>query len=204
MKTRSCTYLMAIALASVVLSPAAYAYEKGDWLLRAGVGHVSPKSDAGVITSVDSSTALVINATYFISPDLAIELLAASPFSHDINLASDGTKVGEAKQLPPTLSMQYHFNTNKKVRSYVGVGLNYTLFFDEKTTGPLAGIDLDLEPSIGLAAQLGADMDITESMHLNFDIRWMDIDTEAELDGVVLEGVEIDPLVYSLAVGWRF
>lgn len=29
-----------------------------------------------------------------------------------------------------------------------GAGVNYTLFFDEKATGPLEGADLDLDASI--------------------------------------------------------
>ena len=70
--------------------------------------------------------------------------------------------------------------------------------------GPLAGIDLDLDASIGLAAQIGADFDISETMYVNFDVRWMDINTDAKLDGVFLEEVEIDPMVYSLTLGWKF
>ena len=41
-------------------------------------------------------------------------------------------------------------------------------------------------------------------MYLNFDVRWINIETDAELDGDALETVEIDPLVYSLTLGWRF
>lgn len=198
------TLLVAAAAAVVAVSPAANAYEKGDWLVRVGVGNVDPKSDNGNIASVESGTALVFNGTYFFTPNLGFEILAATPFSHDIELAADGTKVGEAKHLPPTFSLQYHFDTESQFKPYVGLGVNYTLFFDEETTGPLAGTSLKLDDSVGLAAQLGADFDVTERMFVNFDVRWMDIDTDAEIDGAALEEVEIDPLVYSLTVGWEF
>lgn len=82
--------------------------------------------------------------------------------------------------------------------------MNYTLFFDEDTSGPLPGSSLKLDDSVGLAAQLGADFDVSDKMFINLDIRWVDIDTDAELDGAALEDVEIDPLVYSLTLGWRF
>ena len=198
------TLLVAATAAVVVFSSAANAYEKGDWLVRVGVGNVDPKSSNGLVASVDSGTALVFNGTYFFTPNLGFEILAATPFSHDIKLASDGTKVGETKHLPPTFSLQYHFVPDGGFRPYVGAGLNYTLFFDEETTGPLSGSSLSLDDSVGLAAQLGADFDITDSMYLNFDVRWIDINTDAELDGAALEEVEIDPLVYSLTLGWRF
>ncbi|MGI9232201.1 MAG: OmpW/AlkL family protein [Woeseiaceae bacterium] len=198
------TFMVAATVAVVVFSSAASAYEKGDWLVRVGVGNVDPKSNNGQIASVDSGTALVFNGTYFFTPNLGFEILAATPFSHDINLAADGTKVGEAKHLPPTFSLQYHFDTESAFKPYVGAGLNYTLFIDEETTGALTGSSLKLDDSLGLATQLGADFDVSEKMYVNFDVRWMDINTDAELDGLPLEEVEIDPWVYSLTVGWKF
>jgi outer membrane protein len=65
-------------------------------------------------------------------------------------------------------------------------------------------LSLDLDDSFGLAAQLGADFDISDTMFMNFDVRWIDINTDAKLEGAALEEVEIDPLVYSLTVGWKF
>ena len=41
-------------------------------------------------------------------------------------------------------------------------------------------------------------------MFINFDVRWIDIETDAEVDGTEVETVEITPLVYSLTLGWRF
>ena len=84
------------------------------------------------------------------------------------------------------------------------IGLNYTLFFDEETTGPLSGLDLSLDDSFGVAAQIGFDYKFSENMFFNLDARWINIETDAALDGVALETVEIDPLVYSLTLGWVF
>jgi len=188
----------------LLLGSAANAYDQGDWLLRVGVGNVDPKSSNGDVVTVDSGTALVFNGTYFFTPNLGFEILAATPFSHDIKLADGGAKVGETKHLPPTFSLNYHFDTNSAFKPYVGAGLNYTLFFDEDTEGDLSDFSLSLDDSIGLAAQLGADFDVSDTMFMNVAIRWIDINTDAELDGVGVEEVEIDPLVYSLTVGWKF
>ncbi len=198
-----------VVLATVIglgsmLGATAHAQEAGDWIVRVGVGNVDPKSDNGDIASVDSGTAAVFNATYMMTDNIGIELLAATPFTHDIKLAAGGTRVGETKHLPPTLSVQYHFDTNSAIRPYVGAGLNFTLFFDEETTGPLAGTNLDLEESFGIAAQVGADWDFSDNMFANLDVRWINIETDARLDGAPLETVEIDPIVYSLTLGWRF
>ena len=204
MLNRNRGWLLLAVAAGMAWMPLASAHEQGDKLLRVGIGTVDPKSNNGDIASVDSGTTLVFNGTYMLSANLGLELLAALPFSHDIKLADGGTKVGETKHLPPTVSLQYHFDTAGAFDPYVGAGLNYTVFFDEKTTGPLEGLDLDLDASFGIAAQLGFDYGFSDTMYLNFDVRWIDIETDAELDGDALETVEIDPLVYSLTLGWRF
>ncbi|MDJ0918124.1 MAG: OmpW family outer membrane protein [Woeseiaceae bacterium] len=193
-----------LCLAGLMAFAATATADQGDWKVRAGIGTVDPKSDNGDVVSVDSGTTAVFNGTYMISDTLGFEILASLPFSHDINLEADGSKVGETKHLPPTFSLQYYFPTSNKFSPYAGLGLNYTLFFDEETTGALAGTDLSLDDSFGLAAQLGFDYDISDTMFVNFDLRWIDIETDAEVDGAAVETVEITPLVYSITLGWRF
>lgn len=190
-------------LAIVAVTPAAQAQDAGDWIWRAGVHSVQPKSDNHPIVNVDDATMLTFNATYMLAPNWGVELLAALPFSHDINL-NGGGKVAETKHLPPTLSLQYHFNPAGSIRPYVGAGLNYTLFFSEDTTGALAGTDLSLDPSFGLAAQVGVDIAVNDAWFVNLDARWLDIDSDAELNGGDLGTVEIDPYAFGLSVGRRF
>lgn len=202
--TKNITLLTSSVLLAAIASPV-QANEKGDWLVRVGVAQVDPKSGNNEVVSVDSGTAVNINGSYFLSSNLAVEVLASTPFSHDIKLADGGAKVGETKHLPPTVSLQYHFNSNSAFRPYVGAGVNYTLFFDEETTGALEGTSLELDGSLGLAAQIGADFDLNDNMFLNFDLRWIDIDTDASIPEAELDlDVEIDPLVYSVTLGWRF
>jgi len=90
------------------------------------------------------------------------------------------------------------------VQPYVGAGVNVTLFFDKQTRGALDGTDLSLDDSVGLAAVAGVDVAVGEHWFVNADVRYMDIDTDAELDGAALETVEIDPWAVGLNVGYRF
>ena len=174
-----------------------------DWLVRVGGHSVQPKADNNAIANVDAAQSPTFNITYVFTPNWVVEVLAALPFSHDINL-NGGGKVAETKQLPPTLSVQYHFLPNAKVRPYAGVGLNGTIFFSEKTTGALAGSKLSLESSVGPAAQVGVDFAVNDAWFVNVDARWMDIDTEAKLNGVSLGTVAIDPYSFGVSVGRRF
>lgn len=193
-----------LALAGLIsLSPLAQAQDAGDWIVRLGAHSVQPKSNNSGLVNVDSAAMLTFNGTYMFASNWGVELLAALPFEHDINL-NDGGKVAETKHLPPTLSLQYHFNPKGRLRPYVGAGLNYTLFFDEKTSGALAGAKLELDQSFGPAAQLGLDIDIADVWFVSLDARWFDIDTDAKVNGAKLGKVEIDPYATGLSFGRRF
>ena len=197
---------LAAALTGSLLAGVAQAYEAGNWIGRVGAWGIFPKSDnlntpLGTI-DVDNGYSLGLNLTYMATPNIGIELIAALPFKHDITLS--GTKVGSTSQLPPTLFLQYHFIPSGTVRPYAGVGLNYTFFFSEKTTGPLSGTSLSLDSSWGLAGELGVDVDVAPNWFVNAVVSYMDIDTKAKVNGAALGTVNIDPIVVGLTIGMRF
>jgi len=183
----------------------AQALEAGDWLFRLGGSMVDPKSNSGSLggapITVEDDTQLSFTVVRMLNPNLGAELLASLPFEHDIRL--DGSTIGSTKHLPPTVSLQYYFNPTTTIRPYIGAGLNYTYFWDEETRG-LGGAGLDVDESWGLAAQIGLDLDINPQWFVNADVRYIDIDTDATIEGVGTVGVDISPTVYTLAVGYRF
>jgi outer membrane protein len=196
------------ALAALALAPAAMAQEAGDWTFSVGAHVVAPKSGNGSLAGgtldadVGDDWRPTITAEYFFSPNLGLEILASLPFEHDIEL--NGVKAGSTKHLPPTFTLQYHFRNDSIVTPFVGAGVNYTRFFDEKTTGPIAGTDLSLKPSWGLAAHAGLDFAIGEGKWLRVDARYMDIDTTVKVNGARVGTVNIDPTVYGAAFVWAF
>ena len=198
------TLLCTLALLGAAVSTPAMAVEKGDWIIRAGATVVDPKSDNHAIVTVDDATSLTFNFSYMMTSHLSVEVLAAYPFEHDIYLNDGGPKVGSTKHLPPTVSLQYHFMPQNTFKPYVGLGINYTTFFSEKTYGPLEGLDLSLGDSWGLEGEIGADFMLGETWLLNLSLRYIDIETKAKLNGNSIGTVKIDPWVYGASVGWRF
>lgn len=197
-----------------------HAHEAGDWIFRGGLTNVAPNDDSsnvfvagadlGVGVSVGNNTQLGINAAYMLTNNWAIELLAATPFSHDITLNTVGA-LGETKHLPPTISANYYFgSSDSKLKPYVGFGLNYTTFFSEEFTSANkdAGFSkLSLDDSFGLALQIGADYQINEQWHVNVSARRIDISTDASFDLNGAQGkvsVDIDPSVYTFSLGYSF
>ncbi|RDY65747.1 OmpW/AlkL family protein [Lysobacter soli] len=199
----------ALALSLAGAATPVLAQSKGDWTLGVGVHAVDPKSGNGRLADgtlpvrVDTDVKPTLTFEYFVRDNLGVEVIAAWPFEHDISIAGLGT-VGSTKQLPPTVSLQYHFNTKGKVSPFLGAGVNYTTFFSEDTRGALAGSKLKLDDSWGLAAHAGVDFALNERSAIRIDARWIDIDTDVKLDGADLGTVNIDPIVYGAAYVMKF
>lgn len=196
---------LAAGLLVTSFSPNLLAAEDGDWIVRVGVHNIDPKSNnasvGGAPLSVDSDTQLTFDFTYMLTANWGLEVLAAIPFEHDVTLG--GTRVASTKHLPPTISFLYRFGTSR-FQPYVGAGVNVTIFSSEKTFGPLAGTDLDLDTSTGAALSVGFDYEINDRMIFNGVIRSIDLDTDAELDGAALTTVAIDPIAIGFNIGWVF
>ncbi len=218
--------LIAVVAASPLISLPAVAFEKGDIIVRGGAANVSPNDsssninvggDLGFGIEVNDDTQLKLTAAYFISDRWNVEVLAATPFNHDIDFGTSdplgtGDVLGELKHLPPTITLNYYLPVgNEAFKPYVGAGLNYTIFFEEEFTGANRNIglnDLELDNSFGIAIQVGFDYMVNDQWFVNSSIRWIDIDTKASfnLNGTPgsVGDIEVDPLVYSLSLGYRF
>jgi outer membrane protein len=215
-------------LSSLSITVVAADYKAGDIIIRGGATMVSPDSgtsaiylggnDSSMSLTVDENTQIGLNLVYFYDKNWAVEILAATPFTHDVTiqdpngvLGVDGAKLAEVSQLPPTISALYYFDTNSKLKPYVGAGINYTIFFDEEfESAPesLGLTDLELDGSFGLSIQVGADYQIDDKWHVNASARYISIESEATFnvagDNIGKANVDIDPMVYSIMLGYKF
>ncbi|WP_394133113.1 outer membrane protein OmpW [Shewanella maritima] len=198
-------------------STSAIAHQAGDIIVRAGAVMVAPNESSPVIANVSEfevsdNTQLGLNFGYMITDNWAVELLAATPFTHDISLDGVG-KIAETKHLPPTLVAQYYFgNANSKLRPYVGVGVNFTNFFDNEITNSLEGVfdlnSLSMSNSWGLAAQAGIDYNVTDKWLVNASVWYAQISTDVNFNAGETPypevTVDVDPWVYMVSVGYKF
>jgi len=225
MKTQLIKLTQAAVLGGLsLLAMPASAYQAGDLILRAGVAGVLPDGDGGTHPAVAGPNveagdgwSLGLTATWMATNNIGVGVLAAWPFEHDIEtkggLAGTGD-AGEIKHLPPTVTLQYHFNTTSKLHPYIGAGINYTNFFSEDINpgntvlGPAVG-SLKLDDSWGLALEIGADYELQNNWLVSAQVWYVDIDTDATISGYgdardASFNVEIDPWVVMLGVGKKF
>jgi outer membrane protein len=216
---------MAAAITSIALTPTPLtAHEAGDWLIRGRIIAITPDDSSNTVTlsggsvgskvGVDNDLVPEIDLTYMFTRNWGVELILASS-EHDVKAKGSLGSLGniiEARTLPPTLTLQYHFMPDSRYQPYVGIGVNYTLFFNEDTSsrlkaalGPRASADLD--PSIGPALQIGMDIAVDSNWFMNFDVKYIDMETDASIStsaGKVKVNVDIDPWIYGIGIGRRF
>lgn len=219
--------VIASVLALGTASPIAHAYKAGDIVVRAGAAMADTQTDSSKISTsvtgkipgtkatVGNDTQLGLTLSYLVTDHVAVELLAATPFTHRIGVkglgAIDG-RFGEAQQLPPTLSVQYFpLDASSKLQPYVGAGVNYTTFFNEKLSDRQHAngfSQLELSDSWGLALQAGVDYMLTDRLVLNAAVWRIDLNTEATARhsalGKVKVDVDVDPWVYMIGIGYKF
>lgn len=230
----------------VMAATSAQAYQAGDIIFRTGAVTVDPNessdhvslagfdlADEGWEVGVDSDTQLGLSGTWMMTDHFALSLLAATPFQHDLYGAGSlprAADLGSTKHLPPTLTLQYYpMDSSSMIQPYVGVGVNYTVFFEEKTSDTLDGAvdaylfneagvnvastEMDLDDSFGLAAEIGVDIRLDERFGINAGIWYADIVTTANIDAFDANGaklgtakvdVEIDPVVYMVGFTYNF
>ena len=205
---------LVLAAATALTMTTAFAVPAGTWTVAAGAHYVDPKNDNGDVTiggtnyavDIDGDVRPTISGEYFIADNVGVELLAAIPFHHDFTLtdALNNEITGRTQHLPPTLSLQYHFddyNLSMNVKPFVGVGVNYTTFFKEKVSN---GADLDLDDSVGVAGHIGLDIPFAPTESFRIDARYMDIKTDATLNGADIGEIDISPWVYGVAFVKQF
>lgn len=195
----------------------------GDVLVRVRTIMVAPNERSGGITpafptekvQVDDAVMPEVDVTWMATDRIGLELIASTT-KHKVGGRTGTTgSIGQLATswvLPPTLTAQYHLNPHGAVRPYVGAGVNYTIFWNEKASDGLEAAvgptRVRMDDSFGWALQAGVDFDISDKVFLNLDVKYIDIDTRARLvtaaAGTQTVDVAIDPLVVGVGLGMRF
>ena len=214
MRKNTVSAVVAASLLAIGFSASVSAHQAGDIIVRAGVAVVAPNESSQDVAGngefiINNNTQLGLNFGYMLTDNLGIELLAATPFSHDVSLKGVG-KIANTKQLPPTLVAQYYFgDAQSALRPYIGVGVNYTNFYDSEFTNDLNGAltDLSLSNSWGVAGQVGLDYQLSKNWLVNASVWYMQISTDVKFnlaEAPVKIETDIDPWVYMVSVGYTF
>jgi outer membrane protein len=173
---------------------------RGVALLADGDGMVTGTT---LETDVGDAITPEIDISYFITDNIALELIAATA-EHEVTAGAND--LGETMILPPTLTLQYHFFPEKNFSPYLGAGVNYSHFYGEEDGTGFN--DLDVDGGFGLALQAGVDYWLNDHWGLNLDVKYVDLEVDVDVisSGTALaaDDVDLNPWVVGAGVSYRF
>jgi outer membrane protein len=209
------TSLAVLAGASAMtLLPVADAFASSvddPWLIRLRGLSVMPE-EAGTTVPLGGDVQIKnqivpeLDISYFFTENFAVEaIFAVTP--HDvsaINTSAGDVDLGDVWLLPPTITAQYHFSPRASFRPYVGVGINYTMFFNEDEG---AADSIEYSDEFGWALTAGVDIPVNDTWFANIDVKKLFLETDVlvNVGGLtVVSDVTIDPWIVGVGVGRRF
>lgn len=196
---------MALAvLLAVAAFPASAWAQDGDWLVRPHLAGVLIDADSeGLGLEVDNAITAGTDVTYFVTPKIGVNLLAAfiSP-EVEAETEAETVSLGSVDALPPVLTVQYHFLDQGSVRPYLGAGGSLVAFFGY--SGTLEAVDADIETGFGPAVQGGVNLWATDRFAVMADFRWVWLlnDPEVRTD-IGDDELDFQHGIVSLGVGFR-
>jgi outer membrane protein len=157
-------------------------------------------ANIGGVTTASDSFVPEADLTYFITDHISVEAIAAVT-KHTVRNSVAGT-VSNVWLLPPTITAQYQFDPTGPIRPYLGVGVNYTVFYDPKSALPNIGF----KNSFGWAFQAGADVPVGDGPYfLNLDVKKIFLGTHiAAGGGTVQASARLNPWIIGTGIGMRF
>ncbi|GAB4176155.1 MAG: outer membrane beta-barrel protein [Wenzhouxiangellaceae bacterium] len=178
------------------------------WMFRGRLANIEPDSSGsvapGLNVDVDNRWGLTGDIVYFWTPNVSTTLLLTYPQKHDVSVATIG-EVGDLRQLPPTLTLDYHFDLSRQARIYLGVGVTWFYITDDDLALPDGTAISADESSFGPAVRLGLDYQLSDQWYLNLDVQKTWVSTEVSVPALALSGdVDIDPWVYGIGFAYRF
>lgn len=188
----------------------------GDFYVRAGVSAMDPDTGSESFSTIprsgvrlDSDVTLAGTLGWFVTDVVALEISSSLPYSPDLEgnqrLKDLGIgNIGDVNYVPTYLTMNFFIEDPSAVTPYLGAGVAFNKFYDENAR--LSGLDVNLDSTFDPTVLAGVELDFGTPVLVNFDVRYTLLDTDAKFSGAIDETVEmeIDPVVFTLGVGYRF
>lgn len=196
--------LVAALIAAGVLSSSVAQAQDGSFMVRVRAVDVQFENGQkdGLPGPIEAESRWIpeIDLSYFFTKNIAAELVLTYPQTVDITMA--GANIGKIKALPPSLLVQYHFTDLGAFKPYVGLGVNYTLFFSrDNILNGAASVD---RSSVGLAGQVGFDYMFNKNWGLNVDVKYIQMETDVTLSGAKIGTLDLSPITAGVGVSYRF
>ena len=163
---------------------------------------------AGADAQVGDASTVVFSFERALTPNVGVELVLGVPPTVKSkatgSVAFLGDNVLSAKNLAPTVFVNYHFGSpGDALRPYVGLGLNYTKFVSiQSKLAP----NVQMSESMGMAWVGGVDYAISRQWGLYASASSLDVRSNVVgvASTVLTTSIDFRPVVYSVGASYKF
>jgi outer membrane immunogenic protein len=147
---------------------------------------------AGASTNTSSAIIPMLDVAYYLTKNWAIEAICCVAPHHIQGTGTIASDFARAWLFPPSIMAQYHFTNIGAFQPYLGVGVNFTTFWNTRVNNdtwsipfapgsPLAGAQgvlatfqyATVAPSWGPVGQIGFDYMLNDHWGLNVDFKYI-------------------------------
>jgi outer membrane protein len=181
-----------------------------------------PYVPSGLNLSAENLETLYIGIVRHLPDDFALELALGYPPLSKVkgsgpatvgSVPYDGQVLSSARWISPTLLLEYNFLPDTaKLRPYLGVGVNYTQFYDRDSTAAGNAVSggptrISLTSAVGPAVTAGLTYRINDRWHLHASYGWSQVRTRftGDTDGVErTTHISFNPSALIVSGGYSF
>lgn len=208
---------IAVALAATVISAAGNAAAQ-DNVVKVGLTEYTTHSrtngvtgigvPAGADATTGNATTVILVYERMATENIGVELVLGIPPRVRADAAGTvaflGSDILSAKNLGPTLLVNYHFGQpGDALRPYVGAGVNYTKFIGIRSR---LAPDVQMSSSTGWAAQAGVDYALNNEWSVFASVAMLRVKSNVVASGstVLQTSIDFRPIVYTFGTAYRF
>lgn len=176
----------------------------------------------GVNLSIGDATTLFLAYSRAITDNIDIQISGGYPPRYKTTAKGvatlgsvpwAGQTIGSAKEAAPSVFVNYTFTGHDaQIQPYVGIGINYTRFFDVKSTsandaangGPTS---IGMTNSHGVAAKIGIRYKVDKEWSVNAHISSADVTSQLTTNTAGITRtthIDFKPLIFVLSAGYSF
>lgn len=181
-----------------------------------------PYVPSGLNLKAENLETLYIGIVHHFPENFALELALGYPPLSKVkgsgpatvgSVPYDGQVLSSARWISPTLLLEYNFLPDTaKLRPYLGVGVNYTQFYDRDSTAAGNAVSggptrISLTSAVGPAVTAGLTYRINDRWHLHASYGWSQVRTRftGDTDGVErTTHISFNPSALIVSGGYSF
>lgn len=170
----------------------------GALVLLAGSANAPQGSSLVLVSDVPAPSRLDLNLdwkTKQTASDVLTDLLDVD----GIRVVADRSRW----DLPETLALRHDFASDSLIHLYCTAGIDRAVFLESPVPSPASALSIRRERSVGMMAEVGTSLRLTERLDVETDLHWMDLGRDARLVRTDAGWVGGDPVTLTLSLVWR-